>query len=60
MVAYASRTLIKAERAWHTHELEALAVIWGCEHYRPYLVGQRFLVETDCNGLVYILNVTYD
>ena len=55
VVAYASRTLIKAERAWHTHELEALAVIWGCEHYRPYLVGQRFLVETDHQSLRWLM-----
>jgi len=55
VVAYASRTLIKAERAWHTHELEALAVIWGCEHYRPYLIGQKFLVETDHQSLKWLM-----
>jgi hypothetical protein len=55
VIAYASRTLIKAERAWHTHELEALAVIWGCEHYRPYLIGQRFTVETDHQSLKWLM-----
>ena len=56
VVAYASRTLIKAERAWHTHELEALAVIWGCEHYRPYLIGNKFLIETDHQSLKWLMD----
>jgi hypothetical protein len=33
VISYASRTLLKAERKWHSHEHKALAVIWGCEHF---------------------------
>jgi hypothetical protein len=56
VVSYASRTLTKAERIWHTQELEALAVIWGCEHYRPYLIGRRFLIKTDNSALLWLHN----
>jgi hypothetical protein len=47
VVSYASRTLLKPERKWHSHELEALAAIWGCEHFRPYLVGRKFSNNRD-------------
>jgi predicted aspartyl protease len=54
VISYASRTLLKAERKWHTHELEALAAIWGCEHFRPYLIGRKFLLETDHHSLQWL------
>jgi transposase InsO family protein len=46
-LAFASRTLTQAERKWPTHKQEALAVLWGCESFRPYLYGIKFTVETD-------------
>jgi transposase InsO family protein len=56
-VAYASRTLNAAERNYSTVEKELLAIIWGCKHFRPYLLGRKFTVVTDYRPLVWIFNV---
>ena len=58
VVSYASRTLMKPERIWHSHELEALAAIWGCEHFRPYLVGRKFILQTDNSSITWLLKQT--
>jgi transposase InsO family protein len=56
-IAYASRTLSPGELKWDTREKEALAIIWGCEHFRPYLIGKPFMVETDHSSLKWLMNV---
>ena len=40
-LAYASCSLLKHERNYGDTELEALAVVWGVKHFRPYLYGHR-------------------
>lgn len=47
VIAYASRTLGKAERNYCSTRRELLAVVHFCDHFRHYLLGRRFLIRTD-------------
>jgi len=37
-----------------TPRLELLAMIWSLNRLRPYLLGVRFTIRTDCQALVYL------
>lgn len=56
-VAYYSRTLITAERNYSTIERELLAIIDSCKHFRPYLYGTKFTIETDHKPLVWLHHI---
>jgi len=54
VIAYASRTLSAAERKYNATERECLAIIYGCNYYRPYLEGTRLTVVTDHKPLQWL------
>ena len=56
VIAYASRSLSKAESHYPTHKLEFLALKWAVvEKFHEYLYGLTFDVYTDNNPLIYVL-----
>ena len=57
-IAYASRTLLPAEKNYHSTRLEFLALKWAiCEKFDKYLgYTDHFTSYTDNNPLLYILN----
>ncbi|CAF2018202.1 unnamed protein product [Rotaria magnacalcarata] len=54
VIAYASRTLIPAERKYSAVEREALAIVWATKHFRQYLEGGPVIVRTDCKALQWL------
>ncbi len=53
-LAYGSRKLLPRERKFSTIEKEALAIVEGTRHFRIYLEGTEFTIETDHDPLTHL------
>ena len=53
-IAFESRSLTETEMKYSQIEKEALAIVFGCEHFHLYLYGKPFEMETDHRPLEYI------
>ena len=57
-VAYASKSLTKAERNYSQIELEALSIIFGTRKYRHFLLSRKFVLRTDHRPLLTVFDPT--
>lgn len=55
-VAFASRTLSNTEAGYSVFRKEFLACLWACEKFRDILADTRFILRTDCQAVVHVLN----
>ena len=58
-VGYAIKKLSPAEVKYPIIEKECLAVVWGIEHFKLYLAGKRFALQTDHKPLKYQKDAVY-
>ncbi len=59
VVSYASRTLKDAETRYTATEIECLGMKWAVAHFRPYIHGTRFTLETDHVALTWLRTVQH-
>ena len=55
---FESRKLNESERLYPIYDKEMLAIMQALTKFRKYLVGSRFVVNTDHNSLKYFLDQT--
>ncbi|CAK9821240.1 Retrovirus-related Pol polyprotein from transposon 17.6 [Anthophora retusa] len=53
---YISRTLNPPEKNYSTTEKELLAIVWSIRRLRQYLLGRRFIIQTDHQALKWLQN----
>jgi hypothetical protein len=56
VVCYESNKLKEHERLYATHDLELVAIVHALKKWRHYLMGKRFELRTDHNGLKYFFD----
>jgi hypothetical protein len=56
-MAYASRSLNKAEINYTTSETEQLAIVWATRYFIHYLYGTHFQIVNDYKPLTWAMNV---
>ena len=55
-IAFDSRFLNEHESRYSTNELELLSVVWSLQHFKHYLYGTEFNLQTDHRALLSALN----
>jgi hypothetical protein len=56
VVCYESQKLKEHEKNYATHDLELVAVVHALRKWRHYLMGKKFELRTDHNGLKYLFD----
>jgi hypothetical protein len=56
VICYESRKLKEHERNYATHDLELAAIVHALRKWRHYLMGKRFEMRTNHNGLKYLFD----
>lgn len=55
-ISFASKVLSSAQRKYCTTRKELLAIVMFTRQYRHYLLGKQFIIRTDHNSLIWLMN----
>ena len=50
-IPYFSRKLLPREQAYSTVEKQCLSIVLAVKHFKPYLLGRTFIIQTDHRAL---------
>jgi hypothetical protein len=56
VICYEFRKLKEHEKNYATHDLELAAIFHALKKWRHYLMGRKFELKTDHNGLKYLFD----
>jgi tRNA A22 N-methylase len=56
VICYESIKLKENEKKYETHDLELVAIVHALNKWRHYLMGMRFELRTNHNGLKYLFD----
>ena len=54
VIAYASRTLNRAEQKYETTRKELLAIVYGLSQHKQFLLGRHIIIRTDHAALTWL------
>ena len=54
-IAFMSRALSVSKKSWSIYAKEMLAILEAIRIWRPYILGQKFIIRTDQQSLKYLL-----
>ena len=54
-IAFMSRTLGVLKKSWSTYAKKMLAINEAIRMWRPYILGQKYIIQTDQRSLKYFL-----
>ncbi|KAH9685457.1 hypothetical protein KPL70_013962 [Citrus sinensis] len=54
-IAFMSRALGVSKKSWSIYAKEMLAILEAIRMWRPYILGQKFIIQTDQQSLKYLL-----
>lgn len=54
LVHAVSKKTTPAEQNYQSSKQEMMVVVWGMSRLRPYLIGIKFLVITDCQAIIHL------
>ncbi|CAB1097364.1 unnamed protein product [Ectocarpus sp. CCAP 1310/34] len=54
IIAFASHKFSPTDARRGPTERECMGVLWGVDHFKPYLAGRQFRVVTDCSALTWL------
>ena len=56
-ISFASRVSRGAESNWCARELETLSLVWSIDHFREFLYGKAFVLQSDHHSLQWLLEL---